>query len=107
MRNMQTIFTPNGNSSQKVAFTAAASAEADPISDHAHAVRLVATQDVYISFEGDVEKAGSVSGSVTSGLSMLLKANTPEKFAVPSGATIQAQGLSADGDLYITELTSG
>lgn len=107
MRNMQTIFLPNGNTSQKLAFTSGASSQADPISDHAHAVRLIATEDVYVAFEGDVEKTGTVSGDKTTGLSMILKANLPEKFVIQPGTTIQAQGANAGGDLYITELTSG
>lgn len=106
MRNMMTIFTPNGNNSQKIA-TSAAAASSNALTDQCYAVELYATQDCWVSFENKVDKTGTVAGAVTSGLSMFIKgAAPPRQYAINSKAVIQAIRDSADGILFVTELTS-
>lgn len=106
MRTMQTIFAPNGNLGQKIAFLAASALSANALSDQCYAVEVFATQDVYISTDLAVDKTGTVVSAVTSGLSYWLPKNILHTLSVPSKAVFKIQGDSADGVLHINELTS-
>lgn len=101
MRNMQTLHTVNGNNAQKVTTSVTVPAAAAALSAQCYAVRLYATTDTWVSFEGTINKTGAT------GLSLFIPAaSPPQNYAVPSGGVITALADSTIGALHITELTS-
>ncbi len=74
-------------------------------------MRLYATQDMYIEFEGTADPTGSGTNPIVS-LSMFLPAGVLEYFAIPmtdsttTGVIINAVRSTADGSLFITPLSS-
>lgn len=110
-RNNMQIYAPIPQESQILAFTTSARS-CDPLPAHATAVRLIASQDCYIEFDGtvDVTGAAGVGTGVTKSLSMFVKANAIEYYPVNiaggTGQTISVIRSSADGNLYITPLTN-
>lgn len=106
MRNMQQIFQPNGKNNQKIAVLAASARASDPVSEHCYAVELYATENIYLEVSDDVEKTGSTTSGVTTGLSYFIPASTLIKIAVPDNSVLNVQAETTDGTLYINELTS-
>lgn len=94
MRNMQTIFQPNG--SQTIATSTTVPAPATAINGETYAVRLYATTDTYFSFEKVADKTTCP----------LLAAGMPEKFAIQNGAVISLLADTTAGKVNITELST-
>jgi len=105
MRVQNAIYAEDTKKSQDVAFTAATAVSSAALPDQCYAVRIYATVDCRVSFDGAAEKTGSTSGSVTSGLSLFLPAEQTEYFAFQGKETISVIGVSASGTLRITPMT--
>lgn len=101
-RNTLVNLMPMTKLSQKLAVTAVAAA-ATALPAGITAVRLYATQAMFVEFEGT---------AVATGVSMYVPAGVLEYFAVPvtdstsTGVIINAVRDSADGSLYITPLSA-
>lgn len=106
MRNMQTVYTPNGNNCQKVAVPAASPQASAPISDQCYTVDIYSTNDIYVSIDIPVSKTGSTVGNVTTGLSYFVPKLIPTRLAVDGKCTLNMQADSADAVVHISELTS-
>jgi len=110
-RNNMQLYAPIPQASQTLAFTTSARS-CDPLPVHATAVRVIASQDCYIEFEGTVDASGTagVGAGVTISQSMFIKANAIEYFpcniAGGTGQTFSVIRSSADGNMFITPLTN-
>lgn len=104
-RNSMTLLKPLSLLSQKLAVTAT-SAQSAVLPNNIAAVRLYATQDMWVEIDGV-----TANGTGTTLLSMFMKAGLIEYFAcTPSdgtgtGVKIAAIRESADGNLHITPMS--
>lgn len=88
--------------SQKVSYTAASAVCGTEFGSQTYVVRLIASTDCYIKF--GKTSASSVLTATTS--DMFVKADwTPEYIMVTPGQSVAAIRASADGTLYVTEVT--
>jgi hypothetical protein len=82
---------------QKASFTATSARITNAVGDFVNVVRLIATQDCFVKIG-----QGSISATTSD---VFLKANEAEYFRCHPGEKVAAIRSSADGDLYITEMT--
>ena len=83
--------------SQKRTFTAV-SAQSTALDSWTNVVRVYATQDCYLAF-------GESPTAVATGTDVFLPAGQAEYFRVDGGCKIAVIRDSADGNLFITEMT--
>lgn len=81
---------------QKVSFLVSSVATSNAVGDHISVVRLIATTDCHVRF------AKSPTAVATD---MYLAADREEYFTIHPGQKVAAIRNSADGDLFVTEMT--
>ena len=103
--NLMTMLKPMSLLSQKLAVSSS-SAQSAALPNNISAVRLYATQDMWVEMEGV-----TANGTGTTALSMFMKAGTTEYFAATpqdgTGAAVKIAAIrdTVDGNLYITPMS--
>jgi hypothetical protein len=94
---MKQEFIGYPSTTQKASFTASSARITNAVGDYINVVRLIATQDCFVKIG-----QGSISATTSD---TFLKASVAEYFRCHPGEKVAAIRLSADGDLYVTEMT--
>ncbi len=81
---------------QKVSYTATSAAISNAVGPHVSIIRLIATSDCHVTFA----KAPTAVAT-----DMYLAADQEECFVIHPGQKVAAIRDTADGDLYVTEMT--
>jgi hypothetical protein len=95
IRNVEPIFRPD--TTQSVAVSASSAATSAGIGAQSYAIRLFSTTDCFV-------KLGPAGTTATTS-DMLFPANHVEYFRATPGQYVAAIQLTANGTLYVTELT--
>ena len=96
MRHSSTHYNYN-NVSHTISFnTSGSTAQSSDTSSGVNTLRLVATEDVYVRFDGN---------DASSTVGVELKAGIPEYFACEEETKVTARGASNSGSLRIDEMT--
>jgi len=94
----QTLYAYNGVKHTIDAVTGASATHTTAISNHCTVLRLVAAEDVYVTFETLLDASATIG--------LLVKAGVIEYFKVSGGQKLNALAVTTDGALEICEMTS-
>ena len=97
MRHGQTHYGYNGQKHSISFGTSSSTQQTNETESGINTVRLTSDQDVYVTFETDID--------ATSSNGLLVKAGIVEYFAVEEEVKLNAIGKSASGTLEIAEMT--
>ena len=81
---------------QKASYTASSAAITNAVGNNIHVIRVIATTACYIT----IDKSPTATTS-----DMYLPAGVAEYLTIHPGEKVAAIRVSADGDLYVTEMT--
>ncbi len=92
--NSETHYRPG--TTQTVSYTGTAGTISNAVGDQTRTVRIRCTTGAFVAFGGSPTATTS---------DMPVEANVPEYFRISPGEKVSAIRESADGDLYVTEMT--